>query len=52
LRRKISGTDLKEPDAGSITVTGNAAALNDLLSMLDSFDFWFNIVTPVEMTKQ
>jgi len=42
----------KELDAGSILVTGNAAALNDLLSMLDSFDFWFNIVTPTEMTKQ
>jgi alkyl sulfatase BDS1-like metallo-beta-lactamase superfamily hydrolase len=42
----------KELDAGSISVTGNVAALNDLLSMLDSFDFWFNIVTPVEMTKQ
>jgi alkyl sulfatase BDS1-like metallo-beta-lactamase superfamily hydrolase len=33
----------KELDAGNISVAGNAAALNDLLSMLDSFDFWFNI---------
>jgi alkyl sulfatase BDS1-like metallo-beta-lactamase superfamily hydrolase len=42
----------KELDAGNISVNGNAAALNDLLSMLDSFDFWFNIVTPTEMTSR
>ena len=38
----------KEVGGGSISVTGDAAALGDLLSMLDTFDFWFNIVTPVE----
>ena len=37
-----------EVDGGSISVTGDAGALGDLLSMLDTFDFWFNIVTPVE----
>jgi alkyl sulfatase BDS1-like metallo-beta-lactamase superfamily hydrolase len=42
----------KELDAGNISVAGNAAALSDLLSMLDSFDFWFNIVTPNEVAKQ
>jgi alkyl sulfatase BDS1-like metallo-beta-lactamase superfamily hydrolase len=42
----------KELDAGNISVAGNAAALNDLLSMLDSFDFWFNIVMPNEVAKQ
>jgi len=32
--------------AGAITVTGNESALTDVLSMLDEFEFWFNIVTP------
>jgi len=27
-------------------VTGNQAKLDELLSYMDSFDFWFNIVTP------
>jgi alkyl sulfatase BDS1-like metallo-beta-lactamase superfamily hydrolase len=40
-----------ELDAGRISISGNAAALTDLLSMLDNFDFWFNIVTPAEMTN-
>jgi alkyl sulfatase BDS1-like metallo-beta-lactamase superfamily hydrolase len=30
----------------SVAITGNQAALGDLLSLLDTFDFWFNIVTP------
>ncbi|MGB8526500.1 MAG: alkyl sulfatase dimerization domain-containing protein [Rhodoplanes sp.] len=38
----------KEVAGGSISVTGDAGALGDLLSMLDTFDFWFNIVTPVD----
>jgi alkyl sulfatase BDS1-like metallo-beta-lactamase superfamily hydrolase len=38
----------KELDAGAISVSGNPAVVTDLLSMLDKFDFWFNIVTPVE----
>jgi len=42
----------KELDSGAISVTGNAQALSDLLSMLDSFEFWFNIVTPVELTNR
>jgi alkyl sulfatase BDS1-like metallo-beta-lactamase superfamily hydrolase len=29
-------------------VSGDVAALGHLLSMLDTFDFWFNIVTPVD----
>jgi len=32
--------------SGDITVTGDAGALPQLLSMLDEFDFWFPIVTP------
>lgn len=31
---------------GDVTVTGNQAKLDELLSYMDSFDFWFNIVTP------
>ena len=42
----------KELDAKSINVTGNSDALKDLLSMLDKFDFWFNIVTPPAMAKK
>lgn len=29
-----------------LTIQGNANALNQLLSFIDNFDFWFNIVTP------
>ncbi|QRG78236.1 alkyl/aryl-sulfatase [Citrobacter sp. R56] len=33
-------------DNGSVTITGNAAKFDEMLSFMDSFDFWFNIVTP------
>ena len=33
-------------DAGSVKVTGNKDRLTELVSYLDTFDFWFNIVTP------
>ncbi len=36
----------KEIAAGNVKVTGNRAKLDQLLSLLDSFEFWFNIVTP------
>lgn len=32
--------------AGDAKVTGNQDKLNDLLGSLDTFDLWFNIVTP------
>ena len=32
--------------AGNVKVTGNQAKLTELISYLDNFDFWFNIVTP------
>ncbi len=32
--------------AGDITLDGNQAKLTELVSYLDTFDFWFNIVTP------
>lgn len=32
--------------SGEIKVKGNKAKLDELVSMLDKFDFWFNIVTP------
>ena len=35
-------------DKGSIEVVGNEEKLNELLSLLDEFEFWFNIVTPVD----
>ncbi len=30
---------------GKIKVTGDGAKLGQLMSMLDNFEFWFNIVT-------
>jgi len=32
--------------SGDVKVAGNRAKLDELLSRLDSFEFWFNIVTP------
>jgi len=29
-----------------VIIDGNQQALNQLLSLMDKFDFWFNIVTP------
>ncbi len=31
---------------GSVTIDGDAAAFTDFLGLLDTFEFWFNIVTP------
>ncbi|MFN8534490.1 MAG: alkyl sulfatase C-terminal domain-containing protein [Dehalococcoidia bacterium] len=32
--------------AGQMRIDGNREKLGELLAMLDTFDFWFNIVTP------
>jgi alkyl sulfatase BDS1-like metallo-beta-lactamase superfamily hydrolase len=32
--------------SGDLKLTGNKAALDEFLSLLDTFPFWFNIVTP------
>ena len=40
------GTIDEKIKSGDIKVEGDQAQLDDLISMLDSFDFWFNIVTP------
>ncbi len=32
--------------SGSISIDGDVTALKDLVSLLDNFEFWFNIVTP------
>lgn len=32
--------------SGEIQVTGNGEKIKEMLSLLDKFDFWFNIVTP------
>ena len=32
--------------SGAVKVQGNQAKLEELVSYLDSFDLWFNIVTP------
>jgi len=36
----------KEVSSGNVKVEGNKEALDQLLALLDKFDFWFNIVTP------
>ena len=33
-------------DSGEVKVSGNGAKLEEMLSYMDKFDFWFNIVTP------
>lgn len=33
-------------DRGDVKITGNGEKLNELLSYMDKFEFWFNIVTP------
>lgn len=37
--------------SGDVEVDGDAGKLGELIAMLDSFEFWFNIVTPVEPPK-
>ena len=32
--------------AGEATIEGDATKLAEFLSLLDTFEFWFNIVTP------
>jgi alkyl sulfatase BDS1-like metallo-beta-lactamase superfamily hydrolase len=39
-------TFAQKVDAGEARVEGNRAAWEDFLSTLDTFEFWFNIVTP------
>jgi alkyl sulfatase BDS1-like metallo-beta-lactamase superfamily hydrolase len=39
-------------DNARVTVSGDAGQLRDLLSLSDTFEFWFNIVTPVDMPNQ
>ena len=41
----VSSVD-KEMDAGELKVQDKQEALQELLSLLDTFEFWFNIVTP------
>jgi alkyl sulfatase BDS1-like metallo-beta-lactamase superfamily hydrolase len=36
----------RELEAGELKVQGKKEALHELLSLLDTFEFWFNIVTP------
>jgi len=43
----LKETTLKDAvGSGAIKVQGNEAKLEELMSYLDNFDFWFNIVTP------
>lgn len=43
----LKQTTLKDAlAAGDVKISGNEAKLEEMLSYLDNFDFWFNIVTP------
>jgi alkyl sulfatase BDS1-like metallo-beta-lactamase superfamily hydrolase len=42
--RQATFADLRAD--GSISVAGDAAAVEDFLGLLDTFEFWFNIATP------
>lgn len=42
--RQATFADLRAD--GSIAITGDAAAVEDFLGLLDTFEFWFDIVTP------
>ena len=43
----LQQTTLKDAiDAGDVEIAGSQAKLEEMLSYLDSFEFWFNIVTP------
>lgn len=33
-------------EAGDVKISGNDAKLKEMVSYLDNFEFWFNIVTP------
>jgi alkyl sulfatase BDS1-like metallo-beta-lactamase superfamily hydrolase len=44
----IGGTSLDAAiEAGSVRIAGDASKLRELLSYLDTFEFWFDIVSPV-----
>ncbi len=36
----------KAIESGDVKIAGSKAKLDEMLSYLDSFEFWFNIVTP------
>ena len=43
----LKQTTLKDAVAsGELKVDGNQDKLTELMSYMDNFDFWFNIVTP------
>jgi alkyl sulfatase BDS1-like metallo-beta-lactamase superfamily hydrolase len=43
----LQETTMKDAiDSGAVKIVGSQAKLEEMLSHLDTFDFWFNIVTP------
>ncbi len=45
----LKQTTLKDAiSSGDVKIDGNEAKLDEMLSYLDTFDFWWNIVTPVQ----
>jgi alkyl sulfatase BDS1-like metallo-beta-lactamase superfamily hydrolase len=48
----IGGSSLDSAiESGAVKIDGDGAKLKELISYLDSFEFWFNIVTPVASTN-
>ena len=33
-------------EQGAVTAVGDVSAVDELVSLLDNFEFWFDIVTP------
>jgi hypothetical protein len=52
LRRNLRPGGVSTYGCARVTVSGDAGQLRDLLSLSDTFEFWFNIVTPVDMPNQ
>jgi alkyl sulfatase BDS1-like metallo-beta-lactamase superfamily hydrolase len=43
----LKQTTLKDAEAsGDVKIKGDQGKLEELMSYMDTFDFWFNIVTP------
>ncbi|MNJ76157.1 hypothetical protein D3C77_733800 [compost metagenome] len=43
----LKQTTLKDAvSAGDVKINGNEGKLDELMSYMDNFDLWFNIVTP------
>lgn len=42
----MSASSRTQSGSGDVKITGKQAKLEEVVSYLDTFEFWFNIVTP------